>query len=171
MSKDLYKNKYRIPTTRLKGWDYSSSGWYFITIVTKKREYYFGIITDSKMYYSELGHIAAGSWLSMQRIFDVLISDVWVIMPNHVHFLFALSNPKNKYEPNEFKKMIKNSVSSIINHFKGRVTKYANKENIEFEWQTRFHDHIVRDKKEFLTIQNYIINNPQNWNNDKYLIN
>lgn len=64
--------------------------------------------------------------------------------------------------------MVKNSVSSIINHFKGRVTKYADKENIEFEWQTRFHDHIVRNNIEFQRIQNYIINNLQKWNNDKF---
>jgi len=168
MNNDLYNNKYRIQSTRLKRWDYSSSGLYFITVVTKNHEHYFGEIIDNEMYYSELGHIAAGSWLAMQRVFDVLILDEWIIMPNHTHFLFGLSNPKNEYEPNEFKKMIKNSVSSIINHFKGRVSKYANKENIEFEWQTRFHDRIIRDNTEFLKTRNYIIENPQKWDNDKY---
>ena len=168
MNSDLYKNKYRIQTTRLRGWDYSSSGWYFITVVCQNREHYFGEIIDDEMHYTETGHAAASAWLAMQRVFDVLIPDVWVIMPNHTHFLFALSNPKEEYEPSEFKKMVQNSVASIINHFKGRVTKYANKENIEFAWQERFHDRIIRNQKEFKTIQNYIINNPQNWDKDKY---
>ena len=185
MNNGLFKNKYRIQTTRLKNWDYSSSGWYFITVCTKNRQHFFGEIIDGEMYYSELGHIAAASWLAMYRVFDVLIPDVWVIMPNHTHFLFGLNpvekrrgvslqpnmNQQNdipKHQTNEFGKMIKKSASSIINHFKGKVTKYANKEIIEFEWQAKFHDHIVRDNDDFLRIQNYIIENPENWGNDKF---
>lgn len=165
-----YQNKYRIPVTRLKNWDYASSSWYFITVCTKNREYLFGEIIDGEMYYSELGHVVATSWLATQRIYDVLISDAWVIMPNHVHLLFYInSSPDKPYEINQFGKMIKNSVSSIINHFKGRVTKYAKRENIPFEWQSRFDDRIVRKQKSFNTIQNYIITNPQKWNNDKFI--
>ncbi len=172
MPNKLFKNKYRTQTTRLKKWDYSSLGWYFITICTKNRQHFFCEIINGEMYYSELGHIAAASWLAMHRVFDVLISDVWVIMPNHTHFLFGLNPVETRRgvspQPNEFGKTIKNSVSSIINHFKGRVTKYTNKENIEFEWQTKFYDHIVRDNNDFIRIQKYIIKNTQNWENDKF---
>ena len=198
MNNKLFKNKYRVQSSRLKNWDYSSSGWYFITVCTKNKQHFFGEIIDHEMYYSELGHIAAASWLAMHRVFDVLIPDVWVIMPNHTHFLFGL-NPVPPHhggvpphgggvetrrgvslhrdvsqhrgvsqQKNEFGKTIKNSASSIINHFKGRVTKYADKENIEFEWQAKFYDHIVRDNEDFLRIQNYIIENVQNWKTDKF---
>ncbi len=163
-----YKNKYRIPSARLKGWDYSSWGWYFITICTKDRSHKFGEIIEGEMYYTELGHFAASSWLAMHRIFDVLIPDVWVIMPNHIHLLFGLSPKNTEYHENKFDGLIKNSAASIINHFKGRVTKYAKKESVEFQWQERFYDHIVRNQKDFDTIQNYIISNPQNWNKDKF---
>lgn len=185
MNNKLFRNKYRVQSTRLKKWDYSSSGWYFITICTKNRQHFFGEIIEHEMYYSELGHIAAASWLAMHRVFDVLIPDVWVIMPNHTHFLFGLNpvDPRHgmalttnvnqtsnipKHQQNKFGKTIKNSVSSIINHFKGRVTKYADKQNIEFEWQAKFYDHIVRNNDDFLRIQNYIVENPQNWGNDKF---
>ena len=75
---------------------------------------------------------------------------------------------RSAYQPNAFKRMVKNSVSSVINHFKGRVTKYAKKENIQFKWQSRFYDHMVREADEFKRIQDYIINNPKNWDTDKF---
>lgn len=129
MNKKLFRNKYRTQTTRLKGWDYSSSGWYFITVCTKKKEHYFDEIIDAEMHQQ---------------------------------------NDMIEHHTNKFQKMIKNLVSSIINHFKGRVTKYTIKENIEFEWQSKFYDHIVRDNDEFLRIQKYIIENPLNWKDDKF---
>jgi len=164
-----YNNKYRIPVTRLKKWDYASSSWYFITICINNRKHLFGEIIDNEMYYSELGHVVATSWLATQRIYDVLISDVWVVMPNHVHLLFFINaSPDKEHENNEFGKMIKDSVSSIINHFKGRVKKYANTQNIPFDWQTRFDDRIVKTQESFDTIQQYIINNPAKWKDDKF---
>jgi REP element-mobilizing transposase RayT len=130
---------------------------------------YFGDVIDGEMVLSEIGHSAAGSWLAMSRVYDVLIRDAWVIMPNHVHLLFGINNlDGQKYQTNSFKKMIKNSVSSIINHYKGRVTKYAKKENIPFSWQSRFFDHIVRTEKEFFKIQNYIETNPIKWKEDRF---
>ena len=73
-----------------------------------------------------------------------------------------------KHQQNEFGKTVKNSVSSIMNHFKGRVTKYADKQNIEFDWLAKFYDHIVHNNDDFLRIQNYIVENTQNWENDKF---
>ena len=155
----------------MKGWDYSSSGWYFITICIDNRQHLFGEIVHNQMEYTELGHFAAASWLAMYRVYDVLIPNVWVIMPNHVHLLMGINaKPNKEYETNEFQKMIANSISSIANHFKGRITKYTNKEKIEFEWQSRFYDHIIRNQKEYETIQHYIQTNPQNWDTDKFNI-
>ena len=54
----LFKNKYRIESTRLKGWDYSSPGAYFVTIITKNRVCYFGNVKNGFMYLNELGEIA-----------------------------------------------------------------------------------------------------------------
>lgn len=62
----------------------------------------------------------------------------------------------------------KNSISSIIGGYKSAVTKHANRLNLEFGWQTRFYDHIIRDENAFNTISNYIKNNPQKWGEDKF---
>lgn len=60
------------------------------------------------------------------------------------------------------------SLPIIIRSFKSAVTKYCNENKLPFGWQTRFHDHIIRDNDEFKRIENYIINNPANWGNDKF---
>jgi REP element-mobilizing transposase RayT len=68
-----------------------------------------------------------------------------------------------------FQNIGKNSVSSIVGSYKSAVTKHANRLGYEFAWQTRFHDHIIRDKTSFEKISNYIINNPANWQDDQFL--
>lgn len=62
----------------------------------------------------------------------------------------------------------KNSISSIIGGYKSAVTKHANRLNLEFGWQTRFYDHIIRDENAFNIISNYIKNNPKKWGEDKF---
>jgi REP element-mobilizing transposase RayT len=61
------------------------------------------------------------------------------------------------------------NLSSIIRGYKSAVKKYATVNNINFAWQPRFHDHIIRDEQSFRNISNYIINNPTNWKQDKFL--
>lgn len=60
------------------------------------------------------------------------------------------------------------SISTIIRSYKSAVTKHSNRLGLGFGWQTRFYDHIIRDEKSFHTITNYIINNPLNWDKDKF---
>jgi REP element-mobilizing transposase RayT len=68
--------------------------------------------------------------------------------------------PKNKFGPQS------QNLASIIRGYKTGVTKYARNNNIDFGWQSRFHDHIIRNNAEYQRIKNYIINNPKNWNDD-----
>lgn len=73
-------------------------------------------------------------------------------------------NPKHK---NQFGPQSKN-LASIIRGFKSAVTTNARKIHFDFDWQPRFYEHIIRDDKSYQRIKNYIINNPKNWNNDKF---
>jgi REP element-mobilizing transposase RayT len=79
---------------------------------------------------------------------------------------------KQQIHPNtretRFQNIGKNTISSIIGSYKSAVTKYARRLGFDFEWQTRFYDHIIRDKKHYNTIVNYIKNNPENWTDDKF---
>ena len=64
----------------------------------------------------------------------------------------------------------KGSVNSIVNQYKGSVTRYAKKHNIPFQWQPRFHDKIIRNEKQLYAVQNYISWNPLNWHKDEYYL-
>ncbi|MBO3097734.1 transposase [Gelidibacter pelagius] len=77
-------------------------------------------------------------------------------------------NPEKSIGQNRFRNPGKNSISSIIGGYKSAVTKHANRLNLEFGWQTRFYDHIIRNERAFNTISNYIKNNPKKWGEDKF---
>ena len=69
---------------------------------------------------------------------------------------------------NRFQNIGKNTISSIIGSYKSAVTKHANRLGLANGWQTRFHDHIIRDDAEFQRISDYIINNPDNWEDNNF---
>ena len=69
-----------------------------------------------------------------------------------------------------FRNQGKNTISAMVGSFKSAVTKFCNENNLLFGWQSRFHDHIIRDKHEFYRIRNYIINNPANWKQDQFYL-
>lgn len=186
---DKYQNRYRISSARLRNWDYGNSAAYFITICTKNREHYFGNIINAKMQLSEIGRIVESEWLKAFKMRpDMnLIMDEYIIMPNHFHAIIIIGN--NKYNSNIDKKRknamhrrdamhcvsAKNkfgpqskNLASVIRGFKIGVTKNARQINPDFAWQSRYHDHIIRNDKSFKRIQDYIINNPKNWDNDKF---
>lgn len=181
---DKFQNKYRIPSVRAAWWDYGNQGAYFITICTKNREYYFGEIVENEMQLSEIGKVVEMEWLNTLSIRpDMNLElDEFVVMPNHFHAIIWIgenkfnatvetqciaSLPSNQSTTNGFGPQSKN-LSSIVRGFKSSVTTYAKKNKIIFEWQSRFHDHIIRDEKSYQRIRNYIINNPGNWDTDKF---
>jgi REP element-mobilizing transposase RayT len=146
--KDLYKKKYRIESTRLKNWDYSSPGAYFITICTKNKERYFGEIINGKMVLSEMGEVVRNEWEHTPAIRNDmnLIIDEFSIMPNHFHGIIFIG--ENNYNnggrdamlrvfSSKFTPQSKN-LGSVIRGFKSAVTIFARKKGISFEWQPRF---------------------------------
>jgi REP element-mobilizing transposase RayT len=89
----LFKNKYRIESTRLKGWDYSAAGYYFVTICTKERRCFFGDVVNGEMVLSPIGEIVAEEWQKTAQIRPNVAMDVWIIMPNHVHGIIVIYTP------------------------------------------------------------------------------
>ena len=173
---DKFNNKYRIETCRLSGWDYSRSGFYFITICTINRELFFGTVhtqnfaSASKMTLSKIGKIAQKYWLEIPNHFPFITLDEYVIMPNHIHGILEIKKPnvggrddnyKNKFGPQS------KNISSIIRGFKIGVKKYATINNIPFNWQPRFYDHIIRDNNALKQIRQYIVDNPKKWEKDR----
>lgn len=189
---ELFKNKYRIPSARLQNWDYKWAAAYFITICTKDRLHFFGEIENKTMILNEIGEMVYTEWLRTPEIRPDMNLDLgeFVVMPNHFHGILIIG--ENEYngggdggnggdgrdamhcvstptptESTKFGPQRKN-VSSIIRGFKSSVTNNARKINPDFGWQSRFYDHIIRDEQSFQNISNYIINNPENWDKDKF---
>ncbi len=194
MTRNKFQNKYRIPSARWREWNYGDEGAYFITICTKQREHYFGEIKNGQMQLSEIGRIAHDEWLKSMDIRPDMNLDMecFVVMPNHFHGIVVIG--KNEYNlvrdngvstdyetetniielfqkietipsANHFGPQSKN-LASIMRGFKSAVTTNARELNISFGWQTRFHDHVIRDDDEFRRIACYIEQNPMNWEKD-----
>jgi len=87
---NLFKNRYRTESARLKNWDYATTGYYFITICTKDRMCVFGDIQDGKSILSEKGQIARSSLMETPQYFDNASLDEFIIMPNHVHLILVI---------------------------------------------------------------------------------
>lgn len=163
-----FQNKYRIPSARLTGWDYRTSAPYFITICSKNMIHVFGYIENGSMHLNELGQFTNDCLDNINIYSKHAKVTNQIVMPNHVHIIIELENNTLNYQPNTFGPLLSKSISSVINHFKGRVTKYARQNEIAFSWQPLFHDHIIRDSEEYIRIFNYITKNPQKWDDDKF---
>ncbi|MFA6457300.1 MAG: hypothetical protein WCW40_10805 [Bacteroidota bacterium] len=176
---DKFKNKYRIQSARLNGWDYGSSGIYFVTICTKHKQQCFGEIQNNVetqniaslhcafLRETEIGNIAHQHWLEIPNHFPFEELDAFVIMPNHVHGILVIDRPEyNDWTPNRFIPQSRN-LPSIIRGYKASVKKYAMTHNILFAWQPRYFDKIVWDETMLKRIRQYIANNPIQWFTDK----
>ncbi|MEO9205667.1 MAG: hypothetical protein ABI296_08155 [Gammaproteobacteria bacterium] len=180
---DKFQNKYRIPSARLQNWNYGSPGFYFITVCTRNREHYFGEIFNDQMILNELGTIVQSEWIKSPEIRPDMNLELgeFVVMPNHFHGIMIIgenefncvddcrdamhrvfTTPTNKFGPQS------KNLGSIMRGFKSSVTTHSKILKIEFAWQERYHDHIIRSHDEFERISNYILNNPNNWTDDKF---
>ncbi len=160
---------------RLKGYDYSGQGEYFITICTKNHISHFGRIINDTMELNESGKIAEKFWKEIHDTIENTVLDVFQIMPDHLHGIIIIKpdNQKNQtYQKNpKLNSGIKNNpmelnkitIGRIIRWFKGRTKFEIEKSNYWFQRQSRFHVRIIRDDKEFYFITEYIVNNPSNW--------
>jgi REP element-mobilizing transposase RayT len=190
-----FQNKYRISSSRLKNWDYGKNGAYFITICTGNREHFFGEIVsvndENEMKFNEIGLLANEFWAEIPKHFPFVELGNYQVMPNHVHGILIIDKKNviddvvidivvetlhcnistgNGIKNEQMAKISPKSgaISTIICSYKSVVTKYAHHIHADFEWQERFHDHIIRDSESFKRIQNYIENNVANWKDDKF---
>ncbi len=182
---EKFKEKYRTDSVRLKNWDYSSDGAYFITICTQDREHFFGNVVDGQMILSEIGQIADKFWKQIPDHFPFVILDEFMVMPNHMHGILFIdkNNDKNVETPKlgVSTGTIKNKnphhnpqwksgcLGSTINQYKRICTIHIKTKNLDpnFAWQPRFYDHIIRDEKSLNRIREYIQMNPKNWETDR----
>lgn len=185
----VYRERAGRKTARVKNWNYAAAASYFITICTKKRLPILGVIyeedQETRFIPSIIGKEISKQWLDIPLIRpDMNIEmGVFQIMPDHFHgiitigennynkFLYINSNqnenpldiPANYLKsPNQFG-TISHDLPSVIRGFKAAVTRFAIDNNIDFKWQSRYYEHIIRSKIEYKEISDYIMKNPENW--------
>lgn len=181
----LFRDRYRIESARLRGWDYSADGYYFITVCTKNRECFLGRIENGKMLPSPAGKVVEEEWKRTEQVRTDVRLDAWIMMPNHVHGIVILQNRTGKssvetprwgvsvgrgvsFTKDAKAKLHAGSLGAVIGQFKSVSTKRIRAAGVhDFAWQPRFYDRIIRDENAWAEIQTYILNNPDAWEEDE----
>ena len=155
---------------RLKEYDYSRPGEYFITICTYDKKCVFGEVIEEKIKLSPIGEIAKKCWEEIPEYFPKVKLDEYVIMPNHVHGVIIITDGRdliNQIPTENNFPLMKNpklTLGKIIRHYKARTAKYIHDSGYgDFRWQSLFYDRIARSDKELDNIRDYIVNNPLKW--------
>ena len=192
----LYQNKYRIETTRLRGWDYSRDGFYFVTVCVKNRKYLLGDIIGGSMKLNKYGMIVNDCWFDLPNHYPNIKLDAFCIMPNHIHGIIEIDNggavetgfkPVSNIPPTVsgsaetgFKPVSTIPTTATPTHhglfefvralktFSARRINELRKSAGEHVWQSRFHDHIIRCDGSLERIRKYIVNNPKSWHDDRF---
>jgi REP element-mobilizing transposase RayT len=181
---------------RLKGYDYSQAGLYFITICVQNHVCLFGKIENGEPILNELGQIAFNEWMRTPEIRSEINLGAFIVMPNHVHGIIEIANCNHddadgrgelhslplqntnrngcnidKGECNSPLRGTSNTIGAIVRGYKSAVTKQIHEwgftDNI---WQRNYYEHIIRNEQSYQNISGYIINNPVNWKADKFYV-
>ena len=161
-------------------WIEYNTGLYFITVCTDNWIHYFGEIKKGEIELSEVGkylYEILNNSNTHHSYIKVLQS---VVMPNHFHAIVEVCEgdnfldtrscvPTSEYRISEGINLTKRPLLSIfVGSIKSSVTRYANKRNIKFKWQSRYHDHLIRGVEDCNNISQYIENNILKWEQDCY---
>ncbi len=148
----MENNKPQRKNIRLKYYDYTTEGMYFITICIKDRKNILGNIKDEKIKLTETGETVKKYIQTVEKIYKNIKVDEYIVMPNHIHIIMQVFN-KNDI-----------SISRIVKQYKGYITKEIG----QSIWQKSFYEHIIRSEEEYYVIKEYVKNNIINWQKDKY---
>jgi len=165
---------------RLRGHDYSQSGFYFITVCTAQRECLFGNIVDGEMVLNEYGQMVRDEWAKTASIRREITLDEYVIMPNHFHGILVIADgrgdrPVARTKTNSVAGTkpqsgpMPRSIGAFVAGFKSAVTQRINTKRQtprQPVWQRNYYEHIIRNDAELNNIREYIRNNPAQWELD-----
>ncbi|UCF60839.1 MAG: hypothetical protein JSV37_13940 [Anaerolineaceae bacterium] len=163
--------KFKSESRRLRHWDYSTPGGYFVTICTHLMKPFFGMNENGEMHLSSIGEIVAQEWVKTAFLRESVELDEYVIMPNHLHGIIILKQVVETPRRGVLKSGDSKSdtLGTIIGQFKSACTRRIRADCVrDFAWQSRFYDHVIRDETDLQRIRQYIRDNPGKWELDKY---
>ncbi|MCK4526356.1 transposase [candidate division WOR-3 bacterium] len=171
--------KYHRRSIRLKNYDYSQSGAYFVTVCTHQKKPFLGNILNGVMKVNKFGKAVEKEWLKTQKMRENVELDECIIMPNHFHGIIVIkennvqavsSRGVLQYAPTNGLQSPSETIGAIVRGFKSAVTKRINELRGKYGtsvWQRNYYEHIIRNDKEFKLVREYIINNPLRWQYDQ----
>ncbi|WP_036199620.1 transposase [Meiothermus ruber] len=174
-------DKHHRRSVRLKGYDYTQAGAYFITICAQNRECLFGDVVDGEMRLNEIGLIVRDEWLKTAILRPSVVLDEYVVMPNHIHGVIIITDDcrgtlhgrgtlQRAPTIEQFGKPTSNSIPTIVRLFKSATTKRINEHRGTPGmpvWQRNYYEHIIRNDASLNRIRQYIVNNPIKWGLDR----
>lgn len=176
--------KHHRRSIRLKGYDYTQPGAYFITIGTQNRVPLFGEVVDGEMRLNDAGRVAERCWRDIPAHFPHVKLDAFVVMPNHVHGILWIVGMVNDVGAKNFSPLHSSHISplhpsslphgtsktigSIVRGFKIGVTKWFRQNtSVHTVWQRNCYEHIIRNDESLNRIRQYIAENPLRWHQDQ----
>ena len=161
---------------RLKKYDYSQGGYYFVTICTQNREAILGNVVNGKMILNEFGKIVDEKINELKKYKNIDI-DIYCVMPNHIHMIIILVGADPRVRPNVLGSTQGSTptVGEYVKRLKTLTTRIYI-ENVKMNrwppfdkrlWQRNYYEHIIRNETEYLKIKEYIQLNPIMWERDR----
>jgi REP element-mobilizing transposase RayT len=176
-------SKHSRRSVRIKGYDYSSPGAYFVTLCVNRRKCTLGRIAVNEIRLSSIGRNVKQYWEGIPDHFPQVLLDEFIVMPNHMHGIIIITDTPCRGTAcrapttDKFGKPTRGSLSTIIRSFKSTVTKHVNKQKSKGMarrshaensfWQRNYYEHVVRGENDLNRIRQYILNNPFCWKDDE----
>jgi REP element-mobilizing transposase RayT len=168
------RKEHRRRSIRLPGYDYTSAGFYFVTVCVRDGECLLGEVVDGEMRLNEWGQVAWDRGQSIPEHFPHVALDAFVVMPNHVHAILALTEHVGAQHAAPLQGNATNvkpgSLGVVVRSFKAAVTKEINElrgmTGLPF-WQRNYWEHVIRDEDSLNRIREYIRDNPSRWTEDQ----
>jgi REP element-mobilizing transposase RayT len=151
---------------RLKGYDYSQAGAYFITICCQDKICRLGEVENEEMKLNEWGKIIYNEWMRLPERYSCMLIDAFQIMPNHIHAIIVLDTTIPNDEIGRANPAP--TIGKIIGYFKYQTAKMINLPT-QF-WQRNYYEKIIRDAQMYQTTFDYIMSNPLKWPDDRYFM-
>ena len=155
---------------RLKNFDYSSPGAYFVTLCSYHREQLFGQVVNEEMKLNETGDMVKSVWYDLPKHYSNIELDQFVIMPNHVHGIIAFCDSVGaglKPAPTTLQNHGLPEIVRALKTFSSRNINLFLKTPNRPIWQRGYYEHVIRDEESLNKIRNYIIQNPLSWHLDR----
>ena len=164
VSHDPFKHHRR--SIRLRGYDYSQVGTYFVTICAMNRECIFGEVANGIMHPSQIGEIVLKWWNELTNYYRPAKLDEFLVMPNHMHGIIVIGESSGSAS-----RLLsdKRTLGQLVGYVKFQITKEINRirdRGYSKVLQRDYYEHIIRNEREWNLVAEYIRNNPVNWRED-----